>query len=287
MIYDFRFLKWEVPEGVPFSTLLLAQGFQVGVAVPKKGKRIEQEGEEETENQWVVLGFRQALEVRQACVCLSSIIQTPLPLFIFDSFKRKAGPPSQIHLPSTLRPSPTSAPLRFLFIRLRASRPHLSRRSLEAKAPYRCCARGPRPLHLPGPSCSLRSSWFPSTSPASSTSPGKNSPNSSNSWFPSPISPALCVPPRPPRLRGSSPLSSHPPAFSQTRLRVQGPRSKVEYPNGIPQQSPGLRRLRRYPGKHVFPCPQPQRGCVWTRCQLITRQTQPLGHRIPDQHRQI
>jgi hypothetical protein len=81
LIYDFRFLKWEVPEGVPFAILLLAQGFQDGVAVTQKGKRIEQEGAEETENHWVVLVFRQTLGVRQACVRLSKIIQTPLPLF--------------------------------------------------------------------------------------------------------------------------------------------------------------------------------------------------------------
>jgi hypothetical protein len=57
---------------------------------PKKGKRIEQEGAEETENQWVVLAFRQTLEVRQASVCLSSITS-----------------------PATPRPSPASATPRF------------------------------------------------------------------------------------------------------------------------------------------------------------------------------
>jgi len=36
MIYDWWFLKWEVPEGVPFSSLLLAQNVQDGVALPPK-----------------------------------------------------------------------------------------------------------------------------------------------------------------------------------------------------------------------------------------------------------
>jgi len=57
-------LKWEVPEGVPLSILLLAQNVQDGVASPQKGKRIEQEGAEETENQWIASISRQILAVR-------------------------------------------------------------------------------------------------------------------------------------------------------------------------------------------------------------------------------
>jgi hypothetical protein len=53
-----------VPEGGSFSTQLLPQNIQDGVALPQKGKRIEQEGAEETENQRVALIFRQTLEVR-------------------------------------------------------------------------------------------------------------------------------------------------------------------------------------------------------------------------------
>jgi hypothetical protein len=64
MIYDLRFLKWEVPEGVPFSTRLLAQNFQDGVALPQKGKWIEQEGAEETENQSIQSGFRNVPDMK-------------------------------------------------------------------------------------------------------------------------------------------------------------------------------------------------------------------------------
>ena len=44
MIDDLRFLKWEVPEGVPFEILLLAWDLQDGAASPPKKMKMDGTG---------------------------------------------------------------------------------------------------------------------------------------------------------------------------------------------------------------------------------------------------